>query len=771
MAKVKLKDKIFKSKRKIDTSVTSSFGFVKTIDLYSRILIDYFTHGVADEPPENIEEGKFYYTTNRIYTKHGVKKMFFIHTLPNIVPRGFITELRDAIELAIYRYNDKNDMTEEVYLNFVIDGKHYKWDMSSRKTQGKWKHFTREYERVMEKAGNKTLQDELSSDKYTDQVRHKVNSFLYMKEATEEREGGSALYRTILALEVCATSNEALIEAEKTIQAFTFRNRIKLKDVFIQTNEYNKTFTPASHEPNSLLRQMQGGDIFTDDTLASFTLAVHGIVGDEVGIYHGVDIKSKNVVALDFSKGEDSKGVLLTASSGEGKSNYAKMLYTFITPLKQTYSVVVFDYEGTEYIPLGRVTGAKNISFTGGSGSYVNTMAIADLTGDDLIDSDLKNNAVEFTTQVFDLLIDGGMTLMEKSAFSEAFRLVYEDFEVYDDDPETWKNSKDCTFYHIFGKILQMKHVDKYILEYGEETLNTLASGLRLYFEAGNIYSNWFKNPITPQEIMDSQNIIYNFGMGGKDESSVTGKSLALRQMFAGYLTMTLASRNKVHGLRTIVFFEELQRYLQLENSGKILSTISSGGRKLGIIPYYITNTPSDIFALSDSFNPNIQDNIRALLANIKYQIIGALPQNEMLPLIKQWNLHNSKYYLDKLVSIRENSEANSPLKYCFYIRYKGQSTLVRMLSHPDLSDLPLYKTLNDSKSELKEDVEEYENQRRIRLNIGEDAYDKRFKEIEERDNELRNSGQDKWSKRMESDDVNSRLSWGLDEDTKEKNK
>src|SRR5690625_7521153 len=34
-------------------------------------------------------------------------------------------------------------------------------------------------------------------------------------------------------------------------------------------------------------------------------------------------------------------------------------------------------------------------------------------------------------------------------------------------------------------------------------------------------------------------------------------------------------------------------------------------------------------------------------------------------------------------------------MKYCFYVQYRGQGGILRMLSQPALDDLPLYKTID----------------------------------------------------------------------------
>src|SRR5699024_5088302 len=129
---------------------------------------------------------------------------------------------------------------------------------------------------------------------------------------------------------------------------------------------------------------------------------------------------------------------LLTARAGEGKSNFAKMLYTFY-PADPKYSTVVFDYEGAEYKPLAQVNDAHIVSLSKSSGKFVNTMVIGRVTGDEEIDVELKTEAQTSTVRVFNLLVDAedGMTSEQVSVLSHAIKEVYIDFGVTE-ERDSW---------------------------------------------------------------------------------------------------------------------------------------------------------------------------------------------------------------------------------------------------------------------------------------------------------------------------------------------
>lgn len=706
------REKIHKSEKRF----VDKIGFFNSLNLYTRLIADKIDKGITDVPKEPLADGKFYYSTNRIFTQRGVKKLFFLHNLPPEIDRGCVSDIRSMVQRAVDTYNATHGLNEYVHIHLVIDGEYFNLDLGNRRVQGRWDYFSNEYERVADKMGSRTLSDELKSDKYNDAVRQKVNSFLYIKEANEEQD--ASFFKSTVILEFVASSNDVLIDAENALSAYVYRTHMETKEVFIQTNEYNKAYSPMRSSKHNLLRKMHEGDVWTDDILCSFSVSTHGHVGDKTGLYHGVDIQSRGIFTIDFSKGSGAKNILLVAATGEGKSQYAKMLYTFTHPVPQ-YTMIVFDYEGTEYTPLGRIAKATFVGLGVGDGRYVNTLVIGRLTGNKKLDADLKIEAMTATERIFNVLVDEefGMTRQELSLFSDCLNEVYRDFGVTD-DPSTWHKSSECTFFHIYAKLVGMRNNPDVIREYGEPALLDFIIALKPYFEKGGLRTYWFKEPISVQELLDSRNIIFNFGMGGQDEAMIDTKYLALRQMFASYITTLVASKNKANGLRTVILLEELQRYLKQRYSGEIVAAIASGGRKLGMIVYYITNAPSEFMALADSSDDAdaVGKNVSVVLSSITMPIIGALWRRDVDTLIEYFNLENARGVLYQLSDIKENERRDAPLKYCFFIRYKGQGTVVRMLSHPALEELPLYETLSDAKGA---DVPHHD---KLRMNVGEEA-------------------------------------------------
>lgn len=678
-----------------------SWGFLDAVNLYSRIIADKFTKGKTDTPREKLGGEKvlgdkqFYYSVNRIFTKKGVKKPFFID-LPEYITRGFVTDLRDDVTWAVETYNQTNNLDERVSINCITSADTFKVDLSQGRMRGRFRMWAKEYKKIVNNSRKKSIEDALDSDKNTKSTKHKVNSYLYMKEAVEKEK--ASFFKSTLILELVASSDEILDIAETVLLSSLYQLEITRKEVFIQTNEYMRSFTPVTNTGDTLLKKMNPGTVLADDTLSSLSVTTHGVVGDPTGVYHGIDILAGRVVTFDMYSGSNARTILVTAQSGEGKSNLMKMLYTFY-PADNKYSTVIFDYEGKEYQPLANVIDAYIISLTKNSGKFINTMVIGDLTGDPETDDNLKVDAQEATIRIFNLLVDeyDGMTEEQLAILSDALNQVYLDFGVTS-KPETWRYSKEITFFHVYVKIKDFynktTHKDMRDL-HGEAEIKNFSVILRPYFEEGGLYKHWFAESISIQELLDKKHIVFSFGMGSEEEEMVNEKALALRQLFASHITTLLSNRNKKRNMKTVVVIEEMQRYLRQRFSGEIIAKFASGGRKNGLVTYLVTNAPSELLNMDLNEQSHIRDNVSVILSNINMYMIGALLKKDMNALIDTFNLDNARGMLGQLTEIAENKTDNSGLKYCFYVNYKGQGAILRMLSHPALADLPLYKTID----------------------------------------------------------------------------
>src|SRR5699024_8322769 len=182
-----------------------SFGPIDAMNLYTRLFADWVTKGRNDSPEDTLEgdevlgDKSFFYSVNRVFTNKGIKKPYFLE-LPQNIERGFISDLREEVDRAVVGYNQANQLDENVSVTCIADGENFKVDLSQGRMQGMFRIWARDYERLSRKAQNKSLEDELQSDKHTKDTRHKVGSYLYMKEAVEKEK--ASFFKTNIIIEL-----------------------------------------------------------------------------------------------------------------------------------------------------------------------------------------------------------------------------------------------------------------------------------------------------------------------------------------------------------------------------------------------------------------------------------------------------------------------------------------------------------------------------------------------------------------------------------------
>lgn len=676
-------------------------GLFSTFEFYSKILVSLITKGFNDKPDEetNLSEEEFYYSINRIYTNRKVKKMYFINELPKFVDSGFLHDLKTAVSIRCNQLNVTYGTNKKCELVDIVTAEPYELNFSTFKNRSRLNMWKRRYDSAMKQYGRNSAVDDLveSSEAIDKRDRNKwmIDSWLFVKRIKEEEKG--EFCRTNIILELVSDSDDVLAECEKEMKDYLYRNDIMVKEVFLQSNDYNKSFTPAGNQAGkSLLSKMNPPSIMADTLINSFDVPTHGKVGDDYGVYVGNDIYSAMPVFYDFGIGSDAKNILLAASTGEGKSNYMKGLYSNFDLMG--YNSIILDYEGDEYTPMGNLYDAVFIKVSGEQSRYFNTIAIGDLTGIKKIDADLKNEAVKITERVFSLLLDehNGMTSHELSLYSDCVNRVYEKFGVTD-DPASWYLSKECTYFHLYGELVEMSKEDGYIREYGQH-IKDMVIKLRTYFEFDGINRSMFTNPVNIEEVLGNRHIVFSFGMKGTDESLINTKELALKQLFVGYITTLVSNYNKSKDRLTVVVVEELQRYLAHNHSASVVANMVSGGRKRGMIMIMITNAPLQLMNhLKESKNSEKDEkHIDAILNNINAHIIGKLKHRETQKLAEYYALEDA---LPSLNLINKGGE----MRYSFLVHYKDEFSIVKYLLHPALLTTDLYVTRRDKKDSDKD--------------------------------------------------------------------
>src|SRR5690625_116640 len=127
-----------------------SWGFFDALNLYTRIIADKITKGRTDNPTEKLGENRvlgdkqFYYSVNRVFTKQGIKKPYFID-LPQYSDRGFVTDLREDINRAVQAYNQTHRLEENVSVTCIMDSDNFKVNLDRKSTRLNSSHVAISY--------------------------------------------------------------------------------------------------------------------------------------------------------------------------------------------------------------------------------------------------------------------------------------------------------------------------------------------------------------------------------------------------------------------------------------------------------------------------------------------------------------------------------------------------------------------------------------------------------------------------------------------------
>lgn len=653
---------------------------LSTRDFYTELLFSKLGGGNIDKPGEDviIKEGFFYYSTNKIFTKDKVKKVFFIGELPMEIESSFLEKI-------------KIDLVRLGEVNIIKQIKPYHLDLTSFKIKNRieiWRKKTEEFQKI---AGTRNFSDDLFMEEeqkeLDNRTKRMIKSWKWIFDSKNNKDE-FCKYRCII--ELIAENVNILYEMENVLVDNFRLMEISYNTVFVQTNEYYKTISPVGNVRNNMLDKVNMYNIYSDRLVSEMFNVPYGLVGDRTGVYFGTDLFTLVPVTYDLKKGSDAINFIITAKTSEGKSNYVKGLITYFE--LEGLSYIISDYEGDEYLDIGAAFGAHIIKMDSFESYYFDTLEIGDLTGIAQIDAGLKDEAIYTTKLIFDVLADyeNGMNFHEVSLFSKMVNRVYRKRGV-GEEQSTWKNSKGVSFKDLYKELLIMRNEKEF--EDRKEYIIDFIEKLEIYFDEDGIYKNMFKRKISVNELLDKRRIIFSFGMSGKTENTIDKRSLTLKQLFVGYLIMLVSNHNKsVENKLTVVVMEEIQRYLGHEKSGKIVKDIITGGRKRGMITFLVTNSPLELMDVMDSTDSSeIASEAKAIKNNIQGMIIGKLEDETSERVCKSFGIPEC---LPELKLINKNEE--NLFKYSFLVNYRGESSLVKFEIPKTLQGSTMYVTRRD---------------------------------------------------------------------------
>lgn len=662
---------------------------VGNLEAILRIIHAYLDKGKNDAPIKKVKNGYIHYGTRKIFTDKKVIRTAFIHDFPMYMTPTDLFEVK--FKIMKDNPNVKVVFTHE-YVPSHINMKSQKMKLIKNDAVAG----------LRDRRKKKPQEDEIENlTKDTTSINKQYTS-------AERRYLSLQLFEALKGIEeVTEFSFTITLEGEKEAEVDSAFNQLKdiLDDGFIirepvlQTFQFyankqipNRTFADDFIRKNFPSRKMPVS------TASKLGMLQSGETGDDSGVVFGVNVNTLTPYLINLKTSSKLASFIIIAMSGKGKSFTVRCLS--ISALSQGFRVIINDYEGDEYDSYGKVFGATFVDLGGKDGGTFDTVEIGTLTGDENIDKDLFHDAKSTTKQVFDMLMPGksGMTRGQTNVFDKALYDMYEERGVKEDNRRSWHLSKGLRYLDVYKKVCSYVEDEKTKNKLSEDFIDDakeLKTNLQPYFDEKGSYYHYFNKSISIDKLKNSNLIIYRYGNKGKATSEVDAKEVSIKNFIAGYLDSLLAnySYTQKNGQRTFKFFEEGQRQTSDEEALNQINNVFTGGRKRGIIPFFITNSPNQLFGDNIGAGDKRSAAIKAFTDNISGYILGYMSNLETARnVLKSVGKEDFFFQYQKMHQEMKQNEN----EHLMFNIYNETSTITRHIMPEELIESPLFRTRRD---------------------------------------------------------------------------
>ena len=664
------------------------------IDMYDMILANLIAGNSIIEPTVKLDNSQLAIGFSNISSDEQLIKYFMISKFPDFLQPRLIDTIRAKC------------MNLGVKINFMFYANPHRinWESAEMKNRMTvWRRYSNEHSGAIDVFAYRTQRGEsLARNRI-------ITSTKYLNEA--ELEHKRSFLRTFFIIEVSAKRSEDVLanmaESIKSLKDLCNQSDIKLTELRINMIDWLRAIGPFSLKSVPEVDSKLARKVMTDDILANFNSYKQGRVGIK-GVSLGIDILSGGPVMRKFKEDPDqADNWLISAATGGGKSFWVKTLLTYL--LADGFVCCVMDYEGDEYTNLANYIRAGNpedvkiVSMGKGSTIYFDPCEIPDITGDEDVDNDLKENAVNFILSVFRVIVCGmkaTFTKEQERVLSLAIQRMYDTVGVTD-KKETWYRSKGLRLHDVYHEIKEMVDT-KELVDADADNLKHKAAvaildSASVYFEPGEAKSGTFKNPMSANQLYMSKFIIFSFGIKGAGADAIDPTILALKQLSVAYVNIQISNYCKyVRHCFNVKVWEEFQRWGECEGSADVIGNSITGGRKRGDVNFIITN---DLAAMLDD------DNLLAkkLRQNIQNYAIGKIPDNGVIEeFCRKFDQQEIKVALDNIAKAHSAQQTGTQKISGSQSRYKnafcvvleeGKKAIVKVKLPKSLMDSTLFKT------------------------------------------------------------------------------
>lgn len=283
------------------------------------------------------------------------------------------------------------------------------------------------------------------------------------------------------------------------------------------------------------------------------------------GIFYGINQMSKNVIFFDKSR-LDNPNAFIFGIPGAGKSVTSKLEMLF-SALSTTDEIIILDPE-REYTPLVQALGGEIIYISATSTSHINPLDLTENPDPTDHEYDPVKAKLDFLLSFFSTILGNKeISPIQKTIIDEVMHTTYDEY-----DEPTLKE-----YYEVLQKY------EKNCTDESKKDATYLRQALQLYVTGS-------MNVFAQKSNVDIHKRIVVYDLKGLDKSIRTlGMMIVLENIW------DKLAKNRVKGLRTRIFVDEMYLMFKSEHSSNFFYELYKRARKWGGMPTGITQNVGDV--------------------------------------------------------------------------------------------------------------------------------------------------------------------------------
>lgn len=516
----------------------------------------------------------------------------------------------DTVLTIGYRRTLRDRCAQGVRVNFIDNVQDHHIDWSDRATKNKFRSWD-SVANANETVGGKdqyNFQAQMSRDNLTNNRSESLN---YIADATINRNRALFQYRSLML--ITGQRGKSFDESVERIEENMHRMGIIFNRVTDRIPAYMKTFSPFTTRVDYYAKQHSGSNIIPDEIVARTNSYSQGKVG--IGtLYWGSDIMNQYPVLNEPKRNPtDSANYLIIGETGSGKSFMMKSLLLQLLA-REDMTGTINDIEGDEYAALAYLIKSDEkvviLNMGEGSGMYFDPVEIH-ITGIKTLDDGMYKMAYDFTKAIFKTLTAttvgteySAQVEWTDALLTKAIDHTYLSHGVHEEDMSTWEKSKNLSLTDVYEQVLLEEEDSQEFIDAKKLVVAKLES-----FFGPNATQGMFSEDkrIDLEEIKDAKLVINSLGLQGKSPDNVDPVRMNLMQLYTAEVIHLRTIFSKASNLYSVIVFEEFNRYASLKGAKSLITSVTTGARKLGAITFIATNRPRDLlendaFGVFDNF-------------------------------------------------------------------------------------------------------------------------------------------------------------------------